>query len=199
MCPKLLCSNQRSQDSNLSVFDSKAQRYIRCVYCSINVPGVVFGGQNMEYEYKCKSGTLPWSYLLKEILASLMLVCAHKKDKGNKGFHLYSSESPNLLQSFNTLRSPLGETFLITWASPGAAAVPVSRLVSSITRKWIRRLWGPPVMIVLLDFRMLLTICNTNELSAGGEITLWSYLINVRIKNKITCGEAQMWILGAKL
>lgn len=31
---------------------------------------------------------------------------------------------------------------------------------------------GAPAMIILLDFRTLLTICNTNELSAGGEITL---------------------------
>lgn len=31
---------------------------------------------------------------------------------------------------------------------------------------------GAPVMIILLDFRMVLTICNTNELSAGGETAL---------------------------
>ena len=89
------------------------------------------------------NGMLIGSPLLLETL-TLLNVCSNKKDIWSKHFHLCSSDSVNLLQTFNSLRPSLGKPALITKASPGATAAWVSILVSSIMRKWIWRLKGAP-------------------------------------------------------
>lgn len=134
-----------------------------------------------------------WGHLLKEILAFLMYVPAERTNEA----HFFTSTR---LICYNSLIvwGPTDKVSFDYISVARSCSWPCVGLVSSITWKWMWRLWGGPVMVILLDFRMLLTICNTNELSAGGEITLWSYLINAGIKNKRTCGEAQMWLRGAK-
>ena len=85
-CSTLLCSNQRSQNSNSGLFDSKAQRYTCCIFCSRDQPRVVFGGQNIEHEHKYKYRTLMWSYLQKQILASLTSCVPTKRTNETKAF-----------------------------------------------------------------------------------------------------------------
>lgn len=109
-CSKVYSTNQRSQNSNSSVSDYKAQRYNHCIHCSINLTWVIFGGENIKYEYKYKR--FIWSHLSKEMLAFLMYISTKGTNKAHF-FHFYSSQSPNLLQFFISLRSLLGKSALI--------------------------------------------------------------------------------------